>query len=81
MCERGFPVDVEDIAVRRESAMVAVGGADQQHHRAAFGHRLAVELDVARNVAGDVQRGRLPAQDLLDRLGDQRAGSSTSSRR
>src|ERR1700761_4971542 len=33
-----FAVDVENVAVRRELAVVAVGRADQHHHRAALGH-------------------------------------------
>ena len=38
-------VDVEPVAVG-EPAVVAVGRTDQEHHDAAFGHRLAVVLDV-----------------------------------
>ena len=45
------PVDVEDVAVGWKGAMVAVGRAAQEHHRAALRHRLAVELDVAGDVA------------------------------
>ena len=67
-----LPVDVENVAVRRELAVVAHGGADQHHHHAAFGHRLAVTLDVAGHVPGDVRRRRLEAQQFLDCLGNQR---------
>ena len=52
--------------------LVADRGADQHHHHAALGHGLAVVLDVAGDVAGDVRRGRLEAQQLLDGLRDQR---------
>ena len=65
-------MDVENIAVGRELAMVAHSGADQHHHRAALGHGLAVELDIAGDVAGDVRCGRFEAQQLLDRLRNQR---------
>ena len=65
-------VDVENVAVGRELAVVAVGRADEHHHHAALGHRLAVVLDVAGDVAGHVRRGRLEAQQLLDGLRDQR---------
>ena len=68
----GCAVDVEFVAVRPELAVVAVGGADQHHHHAALGHGLAVERDVAGHIARHVRRGRLEAQQFLDRLRDQR---------
>ena len=48
--------------------------------RAARRHGLAVELDVLGDVAPDVRRRRLEAQELLDGVG-MSEGSSTSSRR
>ena len=38
-----FAVDVEDVAVGRELAVVAHRGADEHHHHAALRHRLAVD--------------------------------------
>ena len=65
-------VDVEAVAVV-ELRVVAVGRADEQHHDAALGHRLAVVLDVAGDVAGLHRRRRFVAQQLLDGVGDERA--------
>ena len=39
-------VDVEHVTVGRELAMVAHSSADQHHHHAALGHRLAVVLHI-----------------------------------
>ena len=52
--------------------LVTDGGTDQHHHRAALGHGLAVELHIARHVPGHMRCGWFQAQQLLDRLGDQR---------
>ena len=65
------PVDVETVAVGI-APVVTVGGPDEEQHGAACGHRPPVELHVARDVSADVRRGRLEAEDLLDRVGDER---------
>ena len=62
------------------AALVAVGGADQQQHRAARRDRRAVVLDVLGDVAGDVGPGRLEAERLVDGAGISDR-SSTRSRR
>ena len=51
--------------------MVAHGGADQHHHHAAPGHRLAVVFHVAGHVPCDVRCGGFVAQQFLDRLRNQ----------
>src|SRR6202044_2604878 len=63
--------DVEAVPLGKV-AFVAVGRAVQQHHDAALGHRLAVELDVSGDVTGLHGRGRLEAQQLLDGVVDER---------
>ena len=45
-------VDVEPVAVG-EASLVAVRRTDQEQDGTAFGHRLSVELHVARHVPGD----------------------------
>ena len=65
-------VDVEPVAVR-VAPVVAVRRADEEQHDAAFGHRLAVELHVARRrTRPTCGAGRLEAQQLLDRVRDER---------
>ena len=64
-------MDVEPVAVG-VAPVVAVGRADEEQHDAALGHRVAVELDVAGDVPADVRRRRLEAEELLDRVGDER---------
>ena len=66
-------MDVEPVGVV-ELALVAVGGADEEQDRAALRDGLPVDLDVARDVAPDVGRRRLEAQQLLDRVGDAGTG-------
>jgi hypothetical protein len=63
-------VDVEPVAVR-VPAVVAVGRSDQEHHDASFGHRLAVVLRVAGDVARHMRRRRLEPEELLERVRDQ----------
>ena len=65
-------VDVEAVAVG-EPPVVAVRRPVEQHHDAALGNDLAVVLDVARDVARLDGRRRLEAEELLDRLRDERA--------
>ena len=67
----GGAMDVEFARVGTELPLVAAGGPDQHHHHAAFRHRLVIEADVAGHIAGHVRRGRLEAQQLLDRLRDE----------
>ena len=62
--------DIEAVTVG-EATIVAIGRANQEHHDAAFRHRLAVVLDIAAHVAGDVGRGWLVAKELLDGIRDQ----------
>src|SRR5262245_41006177 len=50
-----LPVGIEAIAVR-EAAVIAVGGSDEEHHDAARRDCSAVDLDVARDVPGDMGR-------------------------
>src|SRR5580765_2910922 len=47
-------VDVEAIGIL-EVALVAVRGADEEHHHAALGDGLAVYLDLRRHVAADLR--------------------------
>ncbi len=54
------------------AALVAVGCAHEQEHRAALRHGRAVALHRLRHVPAHVRRGRLEAQELLDRVGDER---------
>src|SRR5262249_18217412 len=67
----GVPVEVEAIAVR-ETMVVAVGGSDEEHHCTARRDGPSVDLDVARDVPGDMGRGRLVAEQLFDRIRDER---------
>src|SRR6476659_1426891 len=57
-----FAMDVENISVGRELAMVAHSSADQHHHRASLGHRLVVDFDIAGDIARYVWCGRLETQ-------------------
>ena len=52
-----WAVNIENVAVRRELAVIAACRTDQHHHDAALGHRLAVVLDIASQVPRHV-RGR-----------------------
>ena len=63
-------MDVEAVAAG-ETTVIAVRRADEEDHHVACRHFLAVVLDVARHVSGDVWRRRLVAEDLLDRVRDQ----------
>ena len=65
-------VNVENVTVRRELTVVAVGRADEHHHGAALRHRLSVIGDVAGHVARHMRSRRLEAQQFLDGLGDKR---------
>ena len=65
------PVDVEAIGFV-EVPLVAVRRGDHEQHRAAGGHVCPWILDVVGDLPGDVGPGRLEAQQLLDRVGDQR---------
>lgn len=65
-------MNVEFACVRPELALVAARGTDEHQHHAAFRHRLAIQADVAGHIPRHVRRGRLEAQQLLDRLRDQR---------
>ena len=75
-----LPVDVENVSVGRELAVITDSCADQHHHHAALGHGLAVELHIPGHIPRDVRRGRFEAQQLFYRLGDE-GRVSTSSRR
>src|SRR4029450_12245471 len=66
-----LPVDVEAVPLG-VAAVVAIGRAHEGHHARAPRPLLAVVLDVPGDVAGDVRRGWLVAEDLLDRVRDQR---------
>src|SRR6185503_3462408 len=66
-----FAMNVEGVTVG-VAPVVTVGGADQQHHRAACGHGLAMKLDVPSDKARDRRARRLVAQEFLDRLWDER---------
>ena len=66
-----FAVDVEPVRVV-EVALVAVRRGEHQQQRAARRHGLALILDVFGDVAGDMRPGWLIAQQLLDRVRDQR---------
>jgi hypothetical protein len=59
--------DVENVSIRRELAMIAVGGADEHHHDAPLRHAPAVVLDITGDVPRDVWSRRLVAQQLLAR--------------
>src|SRR3984885_16243621 len=55
----------------RKIPLVAMGRTRQAHDHAARRNSLAVELGVARDVAGDVVGRRLGAQNLFDGIGNQ----------
>src|SRR5581483_6878683 len=61
-------VNVENVAVRRELTVIAVGRADEHHHGAALRHHLSVIGDVAGHVARHMRSRRLEAQQFLDGL-------------
>jgi len=65
-------VDVENITVGRELAVVAIGRTDQHHHCAALRHCLPVVGDVPGDITSDMWSRRLEAQQFLDGCGDQR---------
>ena len=56
---------------KRRSSRLA--DADEEQHRAARGHRSARGAPRRGDAAADVRRGRLEAEELLDRVGDERA--------
>ena len=64
-------MNVETIAVD-EAPVVAVGGTDEQHHDAARGNCLAANLGVSQKIPPDGGARRLEANQLLDRLWNQR---------
>ena len=66
------PRDVEAVGIG-EVALVVVPRRGEQHHHVAGGDRLAVVLDVLRDVPGLHRRRRLVAQRLLDRVRDEAA--------
>ena len=59
-------MNVEHVAVGWEHSVIPVGRAAEKHDGATGRHRLTIELDVAGDVAGSVDRRRLEAQYLLD---------------
>ena len=72
------PEVLADLAMNVEPAgilpptLVAVRGRDDEQHGRTRRHRLAVHLDILGDVAPDLRTGRLEAQELLDRVVDQR---------
>src|SRR5262249_14334720 len=63
-------VDVESLCIR-VLALVATGGTEQDQDLRALGDRAPVELDRTAGGARLTLYGRVPAQDLLDRLRQQ----------
>src|ERR1700741_4291456 len=67
-----FAPDIENVAVWRELAVIAVRRPDEHHHDAARGDALAVVFDVAGDVPGNVRRRWFEAQQLLNGRRNQR---------
>ena len=53
-------------------SLVAVGRPREADEGTAGAHGLAAQLDIGRDVARDVGRGRFEAQELLNGVGDER---------
>src|SRR3546814_8596784 len=58
-------LDIETVAIDN-TAMIAIGGADQKIDRTAFGNLDALYLDIAGDVARGVRAGRFEAQNFFD---------------
>jgi hypothetical protein len=61
--------DIEAVGVGK-APVVPVGRSEQETHDAALGNGLAVQFDIPRDVPAGLQRRRLEAQDLVDRVRD-----------
>ncbi len=57
-----FPVNVENVAVGGELAMVTVGRSDEHHHDTARRHCLVIVFDVAGDIPGHMRGRGLVAQ-------------------